>query len=157
MTQTSLPAARAAFTDQSGRPTPQFYRFLEALSVAQLGNLSAGDLDQINVQIAALQQAVSGISQGQYPTLRVVAPLASAGLLQNGFAQLSWNGTTDDVPEGTTNLYYTDARADARIAAHDTLPCFLSDGTPSYLHLASDLTIPCFLTDGTPSSLPLAA
>lgn len=65
--------------------------------------------------------------------------------------------TTDDVEEGRYNEYYTDARADARIAAHDTLPCFLSDGTPSYMHLASDLTIPCFLSDGTAASLLLAA
>jgi len=30
------------------------------------------------------------------------------------------SGDTDDITEGTTNLYYTDARADARIAAADT-------------------------------------
>lgn len=154
---TNLPAARAAFTDQDGRPTPQFYRFLEDLAVAQNGSLSSGDLAGINAQIVALQEAVASIPDGQYPTLRVVAPLASAGLLQNGFAQLSWNGTTDDVPEGTTNLYFTNARADARIAAHDTVPCFLTDGSPSYMPLASDLTIPCVLSDGTAASLPLAA
>lgn len=156
MTQTSLPAARAAFTDQGGRPTPEFYRFLEALSVAQLGNLSAGDLDAINAQIAELRAEIDAIPAGEYPTLRITPPLTMQGLLQNGFALLGWNGTTTDVPEGT-NLYYTDARADARIAAHDTLPCFLTDGTASYLHLASDLTIPCVLSDGTAASLPLAA
>jgi uncharacterized delta-60 repeat protein len=30
---------------------------------------------------------------------------------------IGWAGTTDDVPEGANNLYYTDERADARIAA----------------------------------------
>lgn len=156
MTQTSLPAARAAFTDQAGRPTPEFYRFLETLATAQLGNLSAGDLDQIEAQIEALQSAINGLPSAGYPRLDVQFPIKSQGLLQNGYAKLLWAGTTSDVPEGT-NLYFTDARADARIAAHDTVPCFLTDGTAAYMPLASDLTIPCFLSDGTPSSLPLAA
>ena len=157
MTQTSLPAARAAFTDQTGRPTPQFYRFLETLATAQLDTLSAGDLAAIEAQIAALQRAIDGIGSAEYPTLRVVAPLASAGLLQNGFAQLSWQGTTDDVPEGATNLYYTDARADARIAVHDTFPFFLTDGSAAYIPLTSDLKLPFFDSTGSANNIALAA
>ncbi len=54
---------------------------------------------------------------------------------------LKWDGTqwvnqtpaahdTDDVAEGSSNLYYTDARADARIAAADTGD--LSEGSNLY-------------------------
>lgn len=42
--------------------------------------------------------------------------------------------TTDDLAEGATNLYYTDARADARVAVHTAEP----DPHPQYV-LASSL------------------
>jgi hypothetical protein len=157
MTQADLPGARAAFTDQTGRPTPQFYRFLETLATAQLTLPTSADIATIEAQIAALQHEIDGIGSAEYPTLRVVAPLQSAGLLQNGFAQLSWNGTTDDVPEGTTNLYYTDARADARIAAHDRFPFFLADTTAAYIPLTSDLKLPFFDSTGSANNVALAA
>jgi hypothetical protein len=78
-------------------------------------------------------------------------------LLQSGFAQLSWNGTTDDVPEGTTNLYYTAARIDAEIAAHDTFPFFAADGSAAYIPLTSDLKLPFFASNGAAANIPLAA
>lgn len=52
-----------------------------------------------------------------------LAPLGDAGggsfklIDRDSFGRIagSSDGTTDDVPEGSTNLYYTDARADARV------------------------------------------
>lgn len=52
---------------------------------------------------------------------------ASTSYLWDGamYDQLGGSGggpsTTDDLPEGSTNLYYTNTRADARIAAHVAL------------------------------------
>jgi hypothetical protein len=158
VTQTSLPAARAAFTDPSGRPTPQFYRFLETLATAQAANPDSADIAAINAQLAAIQAEIDALpAGGSYPTLRVLAPLVSEGLLQNGFAQLSWDGTTDDVPEGTTNLYYTAARVDAEIAAHATFPFFAGDGSEHNIPLTSDLKLPFFASNGAAANIPLAA
>lgn len=113
MTQASLPAARAAMVDSSGVATPEFYRFFAALQRAQNGNPSSAEIAAINAQLAALQAEIDALPKGgSYPVLRALAPLYSDGLLQNGFAQLRWNGTTSDVPEGD-NLYYTDERVRA--------------------------------------------
>jgi hypothetical protein len=65
--------------------------------------------------------------------------------------------TTDDLAEGTGNLYYTDARADARISAHAKFPFFASDGTSSPIVITSDLELPFFISSGTASNIPLAA
>lgn len=152
-----LPGARADLND-GGPMRPEFYRYFAAQNQLQGGNASASDIAAINARIAALQAEINALPEsGGYPTLRVLAPLKSQGLLQNGFAQLSWAGTTDDVPEGTTNLYYTDARADARIAAHDTFPFFLHDGSAAYIPLASDLTLPFFDSTGGANNIALAA
>jgi hypothetical protein len=42
---------------------------------------------------------------------------AGTGLSYDGYGEFSLNADTDDVEEGTTNLYYTDARVRAAIAA----------------------------------------
>lgn len=106
-----LPGARATFVGSNGVPTPEFYRFLQGLQLLQVDNASQAQIDAINVQLAELQAEIDALPQGAgYPILRVLAPLMSDGLLQNGFAQLRWNGTTSDVPEGS-NLYFTDERA----------------------------------------------
>jgi hypothetical protein len=65
--------------------------------------------------------------------------------------------TTDDVEEGRYNEYFTDARADARIAAHDTFPFFLADGTPAYIRLTSDLHLPFFDSTGGANNIALTA
>lgn len=153
-----LPGARAALVDNAGVMTPQFYRYFAGLERQQDGNASIADLSAINAQLAALQAEIDALpADGSYPTLQVIAPLVSQGLLQNGFAQLAWNGTTDDVPEGSENLYYTDARADARIAAHDTFPFFLTDGSAAYIPLTSDLKLPFFDSTGGANNIALAA
>ena len=122
MTQTSLPAARAAFIDQTGRPTPQFYRFLETLATAQAANPDSADIAAINAELAALQAEIDALPKGgSYPVLQVLGPLVSNGLLQNGFAQLRWNGTTSDVPEGS-RLYFTDVRAQEAVVDNAITP-----------------------------------
>lgn len=153
-----LPGARAALVDNQGVMRPEYYRYFAALENQQSGNASASDIAAINAKLAAIQDEINALPEGGgYPTLRVTAPLVSSGLLQNGFALLSWAGTTDDVPEGTTNLYYTDARADARIAAHDTFPFFLADGSPAYIPLTSDIHLPFFDSTGGANNIALAA
>jgi len=96
MTQTSLPAARASFVEQDGRPTPQFYRFLETLATAQTGNASASDIAEINAQLAALQDEIDALPESSdVPKLQVTYPILSQGLLQNGFAKLALNQPGD--------------------------------------------------------------
>ena len=151
-----LPGARAALVDNVGVTTPPFYRYFQALERLQAGAASAVEVAAINAQIAVINAEIAALPKASFPTLQVSAPLTSAGLLQNGFARLGWKGTTSDVPEGT-NKYYTDARADARIAAHDTFPFFASDGSAAYIPLTSDLMLPFFSNDGTVNNIPLAA
>lgn len=102
MAQTSLPAARAPFVEQDGRPTPQFYRFIETLATAQTGNASASDIAAINAQLAALQAEIDALPESSgYPKLQVTYPILSQGLLQNGFAKLAMNQPGDS---GTGSL-----------------------------------------------------
>lgn len=109
MSRARLPGARAPIAGNEPA-TPQFYRFLAALETLQDGNPTTADIAAINAQLVALREEIDALPQGAgYPILRVLAPLMSDGLLQNGFAQLRWGGTTSDVPEGS-NLYYTAAR-----------------------------------------------
>lgn len=116
-TRTPLPAARAPIADASGIATAPFYRFLQELQTMTGGAANGGDVASLAAQVSALAGKVSALNaSGGFPTLQVTPPLVSQGLLQNGFARLAWAGTTDDVPEGA-NLYFTDARVDARIAA----------------------------------------
>src|SRR5574337_1456859 len=92
---TSLPAARAALIDQSGRPTPQFYRFLETLTTAQAGNVSPDEITAINAQLAELQAEIAALPSAEIPKLQVTYPILSQGLLQNGFAKLALNQPGD--------------------------------------------------------------
>lgn len=112
MTQTSLPAARAAFIDKDGRPAPQFYRFLESLATTQVASPTADDVAAINAALAKIDATLATSLAASFPTLLAQMPLKSMGLLQNGFAKLVWAGTTSDVPEGS-RLYYTDDRVRA--------------------------------------------
>lgn len=137
MTQTNLPAARAAFTDQAGRPTPQFYRFLESLSAAQGTYSSDADIAAINAQLAALQAEIDALPKDSaYPILQALAPIYSDGLLQNGFARLRWGGTTSDVPEGS-NLYYTDDRVRA-VLGRSVVAFAFGDASPAQIYVAPD-------------------
>jgi hypothetical protein len=95
MTQTSLPAARAAFIDQNGRPTPEFYRFLETLATAQAGSVSPDEITAINAQLAELQAEIAALPSAEIPRLQVTYPILSQGLLQNGFAKLALNQPGD--------------------------------------------------------------
>lgn len=103
-----LPGARAQLADAGGITTPAFYRFFAALQDLQSGG--AIDVSALQAEVDALQAQVNGLPSAQYPTLQAQWPIVSQGLLQNGFANLVWQGTTDDVPEGS-RLYFTTARA----------------------------------------------
>lgn len=69
-----------------------------------------------------------------------LAPLWDAGggsfklIDRDSFGRIagSSDGTTDDVPEGSTNLYYTNARADARVAAGIASHEAAADPHPQY-------------------------
>jgi|GEM_PF-3391682 len=65
--------------------------------------------------------------------------------------------TTNDLPEGTTNLYFTNARTDARIALFRRVPARLSDGTFSPIPLNASGELPAKLADGTVSNIPVVA
>jgi hypothetical protein len=113
-----LPGARASFVGPDGRPTTEFYNFLEGLQRLQSAYASQTQLAAINTQLAGLQAEIDALpTSAGYPILQALFPIVSNGLLQNGFAQLSWQGTTDEVPEGDTNLYYTQARFWAALKA----------------------------------------
>lgn len=105
-----LPGARAALTPDGQPATPQYYRFFARLGNSA-GGASAADIAALQAQLNALQAEIDALPSGNYPTLQAESPLILQGLLQNGFAKILWNGTTSDVPEGTSNLYFTDARA----------------------------------------------
>jgi hypothetical protein len=153
-----LPGARADLIPGKGPMAQEFYRYFLELGRQQSGSANAADVSALVAQLNALAAEVDALPHGTgFPTLRVNAPLTSAGLLQNGFALLGWNGTTDDVPEGDDNLYFTNARADARIAAHATFPFFDSDGDAANIPLTSDAKLPFFGSDGTESDIALAA
>jgi hypothetical protein len=65
--------------------------------------------------------------------------------------------TTNDLPEGATNLYFTNPRADARVALHRKVPARLSDGTASPIPLNADGSVPARLSNGTVSNIPTQA
>jgi hypothetical protein len=152
-----LPRAGADLIPGKGPMAPEFYRYFLSLAQQAEGSANAGDVSALVAQLNALAAEVDALPHGTgYPTLQVTPPLTSAGLLQNGFALLGWAGTTSDVPEGV-NLYFTNARADARIAAHATFPFFDSDGDAANIPLTSDAKLPFFGSDGTESDIALAA
>lgn len=145
MTQTSLPAARAAFIDQNGRPTPEFYRFLETLATAQAGSVSPDEITAINAQLSELQAEIAALPSAEIPRLQVEFPILSQGLLQNGFAKLvldqpgdsgtgalkgvtldAWGrvtGTTDATITGTTGrVTVTNGDAAAGVPTIDLAP-----------------------------------
>lgn len=159
MTQAQLPAARAALVDSNGVATPAFYRFFAALQRAQSGNPSADEIAAINAQLAALQAEIDALPKGgSYPVLQVLGPLVSNGLLQNGFAQLRWNGTTNDVPEGS-RLYFTDVRAQEAVVDNAITPG-VTTKAPSedavYRSLASvAVGAPYYVPSGSTFTVPL--
>ena len=75
------------------------------------------------------QDSFSSNSSTRAPSQQSVKAYVDAQIdTKDALSELS--GDTDDVSEGTTNLYYTNARADARIAAASTSD--LSEGTNLY-------------------------
>lgn len=164
---TTLPAARAQFIDAQGRPTPPFYRFLQNLKRVQEGDASDDDMAQLEQDIKTIALALGSptgdvadippISSG-YPTLRVTAPFRLSGLLQNGFAILSWLGTTTDVPEGE-NLYFTDARAQSA-AVDNAITPGVTNKAPSEDAVAKALAkvasgVPYYVPAGDTFTVPL--
>lgn len=164
---TTLPASRVRFTDAAGRPTPEFYRFLQTLKRVQDGSASDDDLAEVQNEIKGIAIALGSptgdvedippISSG-YPTLKVTAPLRLSGLLQDGFAVLSWSGTTDSVPEGETNLYFTDERAQAA-AVDNAITPGVTNKAPSEDAVAKALAnvaagVPYFIPDGENYTVP---
>ena len=113
----SLPQASARLVDRNGFPTREFYRFFQSLASTSQANSSAAAIAALQAAVAQLQEEIDSLPAGHYPTLQAIFPLVSDGLLQNGFAQLVWQGTTDDVPEGSTNEYFTDQRAEDAVGS----------------------------------------
>lgn len=84
------------------------------LDVIQTGDITeSGNTDTGNVYFTN-NRAVSAFTGGTGITI-----LANGLISASGEAS-SFTGTTDDIAEGTSNLYYTNARVDAFIAANIT-------------------------------------
>lgn len=96
-----LPGARAPIAGNEP-PTPEYYRFLDGLQRLQSGSATASDIAALQAQITAIQAEIDALPSGQsYPTLLTTAPLTTAGLLQNGFAQLGVNTLNSVVVDGS--------------------------------------------------------
>ena len=91
-------------------------------TVTSLSNRSVGDLSDVDITTTAPtnnQALVWDNANGKF--------IPGDSFSQSDFDTAFTSKDTDDLSEGTTNLYYTNARADARIAAADTDD--LSEGT----------------------------
>src|SRR5690349_2794489 len=82
----------------------------------------AGRAGHVDVEQGATAGATLGVNlyneDGTLVTLeQIAAEIVSAVFTLSEAGGSTSPGTTDALPEGTSNLYYTDARADARIAA----------------------------------------
>ena len=81
--------------------------------ISNLVDSAPGTLDTLNELAAALGDDANFSTT---VTNSIATKLASADFNSTFDTQLATKDT-DDLSEGSTNLYYTDARADARIAA----------------------------------------
>ena len=84
-------------------------------TVTSLSNRSVGDLGDVDITTTAPtnnQALVWDNANGKF--------IPGDSFSQSDFDTAFTSKDTDDLSEGTTNLYYTNARADARISAADT-------------------------------------
>ena len=84
-------------------------------TVTSLSNRSVGDLSDVDITTTAPtnnQALVWDNANGKF--------IPGDSFSQSDFDTAFTSKDTDDLSEGTTNLYYTNARADARISAADT-------------------------------------
>ncbi len=95
------------------------------LDIAGDSGTGAVDLDSQTFTISGTANEIETAASGQTVTLGLPSTITvdvTGNLTGNvtGTVSSIANHNTDDLSEGTTNLYYTNARADARIAAADT-------------------------------------
>ena len=95
------------------------------LDIAGDSGTGAVDLDSQTFTISGTANEIETAASGQTVTLGLPSTITvdvTGNLTGNVTSTVSSiaNHNTDDLSEGTTNLYYTNARADARIAAADT-------------------------------------
>ena len=109
----------AADTDDLSEGTTNLY-YTDARADARIAAASVDDLSDVDTSTTAATTGDALVWDGTN-----WAP--QAPFSQSDFDTAFTAKDTDDLSEGTTNLYYTDARADARIAAADTDD--LSEGT----------------------------
>lgn len=110
-----LPRADTAWDTSGAKPLPSWYQAIREVynrsdagvqaTIAELATL----LGSPDGSVANVPAPLSGAAVNGYNGIDV------AGSLASGVLNLAFDGTTSNVPEGT-NLYYTDARADARVA-----------------------------------------
>lgn len=129
---TQLPHIADAAIDSNGRLNPRFYNALQqALSNVQTQSTAIdstnSDVAAVNAAVDALNLAIGSLKYlandglvtkaGSVYSARTLQDTTTigwtnpAGILGNPSADFI--GTTDNVPEGVTNLYFTDARAQA--------------------------------------------
>jgi hypothetical protein len=131
-----LPGARARLVNADGTCAAEFYRFFQRVAPTKA-------LSDVADQVTNITNILNGSGAFLPATTRLEAVdgLTSTGLLSTGFMSISLEdveqepgGTlqtitidgkgrvvesspadTDDLPEGSTNLYFTDARAQAAV------------------------------------------
>jgi hypothetical protein len=116
------------------------------LDIAGDSGTGAVDLDSQTFTISGTANEIETAASGQTVTLGLPSTITvdvTGNLTGNvtGTVSSIANHNTDDLSEGTTNLYYTNARADARIAAADTDD--LTEGTTNlyYTNARADARI----------------
>lgn len=123
-----LPHARAPMVGPGGIPTPEYYRYLQRLapqeSVTKIERIveqlpKGGDYLSSNTTIAEGEGiSVSGYLAGGYVQISLGDVVQEPGGILNktaidgkGRVIQSEAATTDDLPEGSTNLWFTAPRA----------------------------------------------
>lgn len=88
------------------------------IALADLSNTDAITLSTLSAGTGISYNSGTGEISADTTTMATKSYVDTQVQSKDDLSELS--GTTDDVTEGSTNLYYTDARADARIAAATT-------------------------------------